>query len=99
MAKDIKSFSIVKKPVITEKSTALSANNQVVFVVCDKATKPEIKTAVEDIFGAKVKSVNIVNGKSKSKNFRGFQGKRSGQKKAIITLAAGETIDVTAGVK
>lgn len=99
MAKEAKSFDIIKSPVITEKSTYLSGNNQVVFKVCSNASKPEIKSAIEDIFAVKVKSVNVVNLKGKNKVFRGYRGERSGYKKAIITLEAGEKIDVTAGVK
>lgn len=99
MAKEAKSFEIVKRPVITEKSTHLSGNNQVVFIVDGSATKPEIKSAIEDIFTVKVKAVNVVNNKGKQKVFRGYRGVRSGYKKAIITLEAGEKIDVTAGVK
>lgn len=94
-----KSFSVIKRPVITEKSTALSANNQIVFMVCGNSTKPEIKSAIEDIFAVKVKAVNVVNTKGKVKLFRGQPGKRSGTKKAIVTLEAGQTIDITAGVK
>lgn len=99
MAKNSNSFSVIKRPLITEKSTFLSANNQVVFMVDSGATKPQIKSAVEDIFAVKVKAVNVVNNKGKQKVFRGFIGKRSGFKKAIVTLEAGQTIDITAGVK
>jgi len=99
MVKEVKSLSVIKRPVITEKSTSLSANNQVVFVVDGGSTKPEIKAAVEDIFAVKVKAVNVVNNKGKNKVFRGYRGKRSGSKKAIVTLVAGETIDLAAGIK
>ncbi len=99
MAKEARSFEIIKRPVITEKSTHLSANNQVVFIVEGSSTKPEIKSAIQDIFGVKVKSVNVVNTKGKEKLFRGHRGVRSDYKKAIITLEAGEKIDITAGVK
>jgi large subunit ribosomal protein L23 len=99
MVQNVNSLSVIKRPVITEKSTFLSANNQVVFMVDSGATKPEIKSAVEDIFAVKVKAVNVVNNKGKQRVFRGYRGKRSGFKKAIITLEAGQTIDITAGVK
>jgi large subunit ribosomal protein L23 len=99
MAKDIKSFEIIKSPRITEKSTTLSANNQVVFMVANDARKPQIKAAVEDIFGVKVKAVNVINNQGKKKVFRGYRGERSSFKKAIITLESGQTIDITAGVK
>lgn len=99
MAKNFNSYDILKHPVITEKSTTLSANNQVVFKVSPKATKPLVKAAVEDIFNVKVNGVNIINVKGKNKRFRGFVGKRSDVKKAIVTLAEGNTIDVTAGIK
>ena len=103
MAKEVtnlsKNLSVIKRPVITEKSTSLSANNQVVFMVDPKATKPEIKTAVQEFFGVKVKKVNVINGEGKYKLFRGYAGKRSDYKKAIVTLEAGQTIDIAAGVK
>ncbi len=99
MVKELKSLSVIKRPVVTEKSTFLSANNQVVFMVDNSANKPEIKAAVEDIFGVKVKAVNVVNTKGKQKVFRGRLGKRSGFRKAIVTLEAGQTIDITSGVK
>lgn len=99
MVKNFNSYDILVKPVITEKSTILSANNQVVFKVAPAATKPLVKKAVEDIFNVKVNAVNIVNIKGKVKRFRGFMGKRSDVKKAIVTLAEGNTIDMTAGIK
>ena len=99
MVKNFNSYDILVKPIITEKSTNLSANNQVVFEISETATKPLIKAAVEDIFGAKVKRVNTLRLKGKSKRFRGILGKRSDVRKAIVTLEEGNTIDVTAGVK
>lgn len=98
MAKEIKNYDIIKRPVITEKSTFLSANNQVVFMVDSVASKPEIKSAIENVFSVKVKSVNVINGKSKVKYFRGRKGARSAFKKAVITLEAGQTIDITAKI-
>ena len=99
MVKEVKSLSVIKRPVITEKSTSLSANNQIVFMVDPNATKPIIKLAIEDIFGVKVKKVNVINGEGKQRLFRGFAGKRSDYKKAVITLEAGQTIDIAAGIK
>ena len=92
-------YAVIRRPVITEKATVLSSNNQVVFVVDGNSTKPQIKAAVENVFDVKVKSVNTIVTKGKQKRFRGKLGKRSDVKKAIITLEAGEQIDVTAGAK
>ncbi len=99
MVKNYKSYDILKSPVITEKSTTLSANNQVVFKVATDATKPLIKAAIEDIFNVKVNAVNVINIKGKTKRFRGHVGKRSDYKKAVVTLAEGNAIDISAGVK
>jgi large subunit ribosomal protein L23 len=84
--------------VITEKATLLSSSNQVVFNVSPDATKPEIKAAVEALFNVKVKAVNTVVVKGKTKRFRGIESRRSDWKKAIVTLAEGSTIDVTTGI-
>ena len=89
---------IIVRPVITEKAMKSAENNQVIFMVSLKATKPQIKKAVENVFGVEVKSVNTLRQVGKVKSFRGKQGVRSDVKKAIITLAKGQTIDVTAGV-
>jgi len=75
-----------------------SENNQVVFNVAPDATKPEIKAAIEALFGVKVTGVNTLVRKGKRKRFRGFQGKQSDQKKAIVTLAEGASIDVSTGL-
>lgn len=91
-------YSTILAPVITEKSTKLSEHNQVVFRVPGTATKPQIKKAVEELFKVKVKSVNTLVTKGKKKLFRGRPGARSDVKKAIVTLAAGNTIDVTTGL-
>jgi large subunit ribosomal protein L23 len=91
-------YDIIKAPVITEKATMLSEHNQVVFKVADSATKPEIKAAVEAIFSVKVKAVNTLVVKGKTKRFKGRPGRRSDVKKAIVTLAEGEKIDVTTGI-
>ena len=92
------SMEIIRRPIITEKAMKGSEHNQVVFQVALSATKPEIKKAVEAVFGVKVKSVNTLRQIGKQKLFRGRKGVRSETKKAIITLAEGQSIDVTAGV-
>ena len=89
---------IIVRPVITEKTMKSAENNQVTFVVSLNATKPQIKKAIESVFGVEVKSVNTLRQAGKVKSFRGKPGVRSDVKKAIITLAKGQTIDVTAGV-
>ena len=91
-------YDIVRAPVITEKSTMGSEHGQVTFKVAKDATKPEIKAAIETLFGVKVKAVNTLQQKGKVKVFRGRKGKRPGYKKAIVTLEEGQTIDVTTGV-
>ncbi|MHA1569572.1 MAG: 50S ribosomal protein L23 [Alphaproteobacteria bacterium] len=89
---------IIRAPVITEKSTLGSEHGQVTFRVAMDASKPEIKAAIEELFGVKVKAVNTLRQKGKIKVFRGRRGKRPDYKKAIITLVEGQTIDVTTGV-
>jgi len=91
-------YRIVRAPVITEKATRGSEYNQVTFKVALEATKPEIKAAIEGLFGVKVKAVNTLRTEGKKKLFRGMRGQRSDYKKAIITLEPGQTIDVTTGV-
>lgn len=91
-------FDIIRAPVITEKATMGSEYNQVTFRVPLDASKPEIKAAVEGVFGVKVNAVNTLVAKGKVKRFRGRVGQRSDVKKAIVTLAEGQTIDVTTGV-
>ena len=91
-------YDIVRTPVVTEKSTMASQHNQVVFRVPLEASKPEIKAAVEGIFNVKVLAVNTIVAKGKVKRFRGAIGQRSDTKKAMITLAEGQSIDVTTGI-
>lgn len=91
-------YDIIRAPVITEKATLAAGHNQVVFKVPLDATKPEIKGAVEGVFGVKVTAVNTLIAKGKTKRFRGLPGKRSDVKKAVVTLAEGQQIDVTTGV-
>jgi large subunit ribosomal protein L23 len=91
-------YDIITAPVITEKATMGSEYGQVTFRVPLTATKPEIKAAVEALFKVEVKAVNTLISKGKTKRFRGVPGRRSDVKKAIVTLAAGQSIDVTTGV-
>lgn len=94
----LKAYDIILSPVITEKATLLSESNQVVFNVAKAAKKPEIKSAVEALFGVKVKAVNTFVRKGKTKVFRGRTGVLSDTKKAIVTLEDGQSIDVTTGL-
>ena len=98
MSADPRHYDIIVSPVITEKATNLTEQNKVVFRVSPKATKPQIKEAVEKLFDVKVTGVNTLVTKGKKKIFRGLRGQRSAVKKAIVTLAEGETIDVTTGL-
>lgn len=91
-------YDIILAPVITEKSTMGSEHGKVTFRVHLNATKPEIKAAVEGLFKVKVTAVNTIRMKGKTKRFRGQIGYRSDYKKAIVTLAEGQTIDVTTGI-
>ena len=91
----LSAYDVIIAPVITEKATAVSESNQVVFKVRRDATKPEIKAAVERLFGVKVLAVNTILRKGKAKTFRGMKGKQQDVKKAIVRLAEGDKIDVT----
>ncbi|SEL84498.1 LSU ribosomal protein L23P [Roseovarius azorensis] len=91
-------YDVIRKPVITEKATMASDNGAVVFEVHMDANKPQIKEAVEALFGVKVKAVNTTITKGKQKRFRGQLGRRNDVKKAYVTLAEGNTIDVTTGL-
>ena len=95
---DLRHYDVIVSPVITEKSTMVSEANQVMFNVAADATKPEIKAAVESLFSVKVKAVNTLVRKGKVKRFRGIKGRQSDMKKAIVTLADGQSIDVTGGL-
>ncbi len=95
---ELKAYDLITMPMVTEKSTLGSEHNQVTFRVPLSATKPEIKQAVELLFKVKVKAVNTLRQKGKKKRFRGIVGKRADFKKAMVTLAEGENIDVTTGV-
>jgi large subunit ribosomal protein L23 len=91
-------YDVILAPVITEKATLASEHNQVIFKVARNATKPQIKEAIERLFDVKVKSVNTLLRKGKFKMSRGRAGRQSDVKKAIVTLAEGERIDVTTGL-
>jgi len=91
-------YDVIKSPAITEKGTLVSEHNQVVFNVARKATKPEIKKAVEGLFGVKVKSVNTLVRKGKSRRFRGQPAILGDVKKAYVTLEEGQRLDVTTGL-
>jgi len=95
---ELRHYDVIVSPAITEKSTMASENNQVVFNVARRATKPEIKTAVEALFNVKVKDVNTLVRKGKVKRFRGTIGRQSDVKKAVVTLAEGHSIDVATGL-
>jgi large subunit ribosomal protein L23 len=95
---DINHYDVVLAPHITEKSTLLSEHNAVIFKVAGGATKPQIKAAVEALFGVGVTGVNTITSKGKTKRWRGKPYTRSDVKKAIVTLKDGDTIDVTTGI-
>ncbi len=98
-AADIRHYDVVLAPHITEKSTMLSEHNAVVFKVAGGASKPEIKAAVEALFGVTVTGVNTIVTKGKTKKWKGKPYTRSDVKKAIVTLAEGQSIDITEGAK
>ena len=98
MTIDAKHYDVIVAPVITEKATMASEYNKVVFKVAPKATKPQIKEAVEKLFDVKVKSVNTLVRKGKTKVFRGNLGSQSDSKRAVVTLEEGHRIDVTTGL-
>lgn len=91
-------YDIIVSPVITEKATMASEANQVIFKVAPDATKPQVKEAVEKLFDVKVKAVNTLIRKGKTKRFRGIAGRQANFKKAIVTLEEGHSIDVTTGL-
>ena len=94
----IKHYDTILSPVITEKATVLSEQNKVVFRVSDTSTKDEIAAAVEALFNVTVTKVNTLVTKGKTKRFRGIKGRRVDVKKAVVTLAEGQSIDVTTGL-
>jgi len=96
--KDPRHYDVLLSPVITEKATAASEFNKVVFKVARTATKPQIKDAVEKLFDVKVRAVNTLNRKGKWKVFKGRIGQQQTAKRAVVTLEEGHTIDVTTGL-
>jgi large subunit ribosomal protein L23 len=95
---DPRHYDVIVSPVVTEKATMASEHNKVVFKVASKATKPQIKEAVERLFDVKVKRVNTLVRKGKTKVFRGSFGSQSDVKRAVVTLEEGHRIDVTTGL-
>lgn len=91
-------YELIRTPIITEKATLLSEFNQVSFRVPMDATKHEVRSAVEELFKVKVTAVNTIRQNGKTKRFRGRPGRRSDFKKAIVTLAEGQAIDITTGI-
>ena len=98
MSATAKHYDTVLTPVITEKSTIVAENNQIVFEVPVSANKTEIKAAVEQLFNVSVTAVNTILTKGKTKRFRGRLGRRNDVKKAIVTLKDGDTIDIATGL-
>jgi large subunit ribosomal protein L23 len=96
---DIRHYDVIVAPHITEKATLISDHNAVVFKVANTATKPQIKAAVEALFGVTVKGVNTIVQKGKTKKWKGTPYTKSDVKKAIVTLADGQSIDITEGVR
>lgn len=94
----VRHYDVIVAPVITEKATLLSEQNKVVFQVTADSTKDEIAAAVEALFKVNVTKVNTLNVKGKTKRFRGIVGRRSDVKKAVVTLAEGQSIDITTGL-
>ena len=95
---DVRHYDVIVAPHITEKATLLSENNAAVFKVAGDATKPQIKAAVEALFDVKVKGVNTLVQKGKVKRWKGKPYTRNDVKKAVVTLAEGQSIDVTTGI-
>jgi large subunit ribosomal protein L23 len=98
MSAEAKHYDVIRKPLVTEKTTMASQHGAVVFEVAMEANKPQIKEAVEAVFGVKVKAVNTTITKGKVKRFRGQLGTRKDVKKAYVTLEEGNTIDVSTGL-
>lgn len=95
---DARHYDLIVAPVITEKATLASEENKVIFKVRRDATKPQIKAAIERLFDVKVEAVNTILRKGKRKTFKGTRGVQSDVKRAVVTLAEGQTIDVTTGL-
>ncbi|MBN67389.1 MAG: 50S ribosomal protein L23 [Rickettsiales bacterium] len=99
LIENIDLYDVIERPVITEKSTMASEHGKVVFAISPTATKTQVKDAVESMFGVTVNKVNTINIKGKNKRFRGRPGKRSDVRKAVVTLAEGQSIDIASGLK
>jgi large subunit ribosomal protein L23 len=98
MVAEAKHYDVIIAPVITEKATMASEHNKVVFAVRPEATKPQIKDAVEKLFDVKVTAVNTLVRKGKVKRFKGIAGRQGDRKRAVVTLAEGDSIDITTGL-
>ena len=98
LALDARHYDVIVAPLVTEKATFASEQNKVVFKVRKDATKPQIKAAVERLFDVKVLGVNTLLRKGKRKVFRGMRGQQADVKKAVVTLAEGDKIDITTGL-
>lgn len=98
MAATLRNFDVLLSPHITEKATLLSEQNKVVFKIALDASKDEVASAVEAIYNVKVTKVNTLVTKGKTKRFKGIKGRRTDIKKAIVTLAEGQSIDITTGL-
>lgn len=94
-----KCYDLIKRPLITEKTTILSEQNKYTFAVAEIANKASVKSAIEKIFEVKVKKVNVLNVKGKKKRFKGRIGTQSDIKKAIVTLEKDNVIDYSGGIK
>ena len=95
----LKAYDVLVKPLITEKSTRIAEQNKVVFAINPNATKTDVKRAVESLFSVTVKKVNTINVEGKEKRFKGKIGRRQDVRKAIVTLAEGQSIDFAAGAR
>lgn len=93
-----RAFNIIRSPITTEKSTLMSVNNQLMFNVSMDANKAEIKSAIEQLFDVKVAAVNTLIRKGKTRRFRNRKGQLSDQKKAFVTLAEGQSLDISTGI-
>lgn len=92
-------YDVIVRPVVTEKSTQAAEQNKVTFAIAPSATKRDVKAAVESIFNVTVTKVNTINIDGKTKRFRGQEGRRNDVRKAVVTLAAGQSIDFAAGAR
>lgn len=88
-------YDVIESPAVTEKSQNALAQNKVIFYVAPNATKQSVKKTVQSLFRVDVTKVNIINEKGKTRRFRGRPGKLKDQKKAIVTVASGQQIDIT----